>query len=140
KVAELLGVQSRESLSLLYFRGASHTEPKPVGRTRADILGRFGDHALGQTAGGLEKGFVVEERERLQGRVGAHPSHRAGLAARGVEGHEAGIGRRAPKKSLQAAAVTVFAFAVSPLVLAVRIAPDPLRLRRKNARPADLAA
>ena len=53
-----------------------------------------GNHPAGQAHGGFERRRIVEQRQRLQWRVRADPAHRAELAARRVECHEARERRR----------------------------------------------
>ena len=72
--------------------------------------------ARGQRARGLERRRIVEQRQRLQRRVGADAAHRAELAAGGVERHEARIRRRAAPERVEAAAVPILALLVGPLV------------------------
>src|SRR5215475_15019609 len=77
------------------------------------------DHPLSQGARGLHRGFVIERRQRLQRRVGAHSPHGAILTAGRVEGHHRGVGRGAADEGVEAAAETVFALAHCPSLAAV---------------------
>ena len=88
----------------------------------------------------FERRRIVQQRQRLQRRVGADAAHRAELAAGRVEGHEARIRRRAPPERIQAAAVAILAAAGGPLVGVVRHVPDAVRLDRVDARAEHLAA
>ena len=117
-------------------RHQAEAERGAVASRRAALV----HHPAGQRARRLEERLVVQRRERLQRRVGADAAHRAELAARGVEGDEARVRRRAADERVEAAAVPVFACARDPLLVAVRVVPDALGLRREDARAADLRA
>src|SRR5205807_294226 len=76
--------------------------------------------------------LIVQRRQSLQWRIGAGPAVAADFAAGGIEGHEGGIGGGAAPEGVQAAAILVATAARDPLVVAVRVEPDAVRLIGEN--------
>src|SRR5262249_46856419 len=110
-------------------------EPLAVGRW----LRPLAQDPCGQPLGNLKKCRVVQEREGLQGRVGAK-SARAALDPSGsVEGGQEGVGRRPPEERVKPAAISVRTGIGPPRAFHLAQCHDSLGLGREDARAADLA-
>src|SRR5690606_19763188 len=84
--------------------------------------------------GGLDEGFIVQERERLQRCVGNLAARDARLAAGSVEGLERRVGRGALGERVESPPVAVAALADDPVERTVGTFPGDARdLRREDA-------
>src|SRR5581483_6833378 len=87
---------SRKEYFQLLLRWAScKKQRKTVSDSALRCRASFANHSLGKHAGGFDKRFVVQKRERLQRRVGACPLDAAGFARGHVERSHFGRSRRA---------------------------------------------
>ena len=94
-------------------------------------------HAIREGAGGLQGRLVVEQRQRLERRVGAVALRAGRRRVGGVEDRQAGVRRGSPEERVHAAPVAVAAEVGDPVLRHLREAVDALRLRREDAGPAD---
>ncbi len=134
-----LGVDvGEEPCELGRFRIARDDQPE--GERRPGPRIRHAGDALGQRPRRLERRAIVQQRQRLQRRVGAHAPRRAVLAAGRVERHLHRIRRRPAQERVEAAAVAILALALDPPILVVGHVPDAVGLGREDAGAVHLRA
>ena len=107
-----------QGLERLEFAGVGFArEAERVGELQAGFIGgaAFLEETTGERLAGFDEDRIVEGHEGLERRVGTVAADHAGLAVRGVEGREAGVGRAATRVGVKAAAPAVFAGAGHPV-------------------------
>src|SRR5262249_52435053 len=92
--------------SLLHLpRGPRQAQPKRAPDALSFVGCRLPKDARGQPLGQLNEALIVEQRQRLQGRVGTVAARAGGGGIGGVEDNQPRMRRGAPEKRVHAAAV-----------------------------------
>src|SRR5258708_39996479 len=98
--------------------------PLPVARLH------LGEDTGRQRLGELEESLIVEQRQRLQRRVGTVPPGAGAVGVGSIEDRQAGVWGRPPEVGIHAPAVAVRAGVRFPVLVDLREAVDTLRLWR----------
>lgn len=114
------------------------TETKRVIETRGVIGSAFALDASGERAGELKKLEIIEERERLERRVGTESARARAKTIGCIEHRDGGMRGRAPMVRVESAAVAVGAGAGDPGAFGLTEVHDAVGLGREDRRAAKL--